>query len=87
MQTAPLTANILPSVTRKFVLKAAENAGLAIQEKSMTPEQAAKANELFTAVTTQDIVPVVRFDGISIGDGVPGPHTKKLIEEFRLFRG
>ncbi len=86
LHTAPLTANILPSVTRKYVLKAAENAGLAIQEESLTPEQAASANELFTAVTTQDIVPVVSFDGIPIGNGVPGQHTKRLIEEFRLFR-
>ncbi len=85
LQTTPLTNNILPSITRKFALKAAENIGLNIIEKSVTPQQAASADELFIAVTTKDIVPVVRFDGKSIGDGKPGRYTKLIIEQFRSF--
>jgi D-alanine transaminase len=85
LQTAPLTANILPSITRKFVVQAAENVGLRIDERCMTPQQAAAANELFIAVTTKDIIPVVKFDGVVIGDGKPGAHTRALIEEFRKF--
>lgn len=85
LQTAALSANILPSVTRKFVLKAAENVGLEILEKSLTPQQAGQADELFTAVTTKDIVPAVKFDDKSIGDGRPGKYTKLLMEQFRSF--
>lgn len=85
LQTAPLTANILPSITRKFVVLAAEGAGLKIEENCMTPQQAAAADELFIAVTTKDIVPVVKFDDTPIGDGKPGPHTRALIEQFRTF--
>jgi D-alanine transaminase len=85
LQTAPLTANILPSVTRKFVIEAAENIGLKVVEKSLTLQQAKDAAELFIAVTTKDIVPVVKFDNKVIGDGQPGEYTKQLIEEFRKF--
>ena len=85
LQTAPLTANILPSITRGFVIKAAEDVGLKVSERSITPEQAATADELFIAVTTQDIVPAVRFDDKVIADGKPGEHTKHLIEGFRSF--
>jgi D-alanine transaminase len=85
LQTAPLSANILPSITRHFVTKAAKNAGLAIEERCLTPQQAASADELFLAVTTKDIVPVVRFDDAVIGDGRPGPCTKALTTEFRRF--
>jgi len=85
LQTAPLTANILPSITRKFTIKAGKNIGLDIVEKSFTPQQAGSADELFIAVTTKDIVPVVKFDGKLIGDGKPGKYTKLLIQEFRLF--
>ncbi len=87
LQTAPLTANILPSITRRFIVQAAENIGLRIDEKCMTPDQAVAADELFIAVTTKDIVPVVKFDGTLIGDGKPGPHTRALIDEFRKFTG
>jgi D-alanine transaminase len=85
LQTAPLTANILPSITRKFTLQAGKNIGLEAIEKSLTPEQARLADELFIAVTTKDIVPVVRFDDKVIGDGKPGEFTKSLIQKFREF--
>lgn len=85
LQTAALTANILPSITRKFVIKAGKNIGLEIVEKSLTPQQASNADELFIASTTNDIIPVVRFDQKLTGDGKPGKYTKLLIQEFRSF--
>ena len=85
LQTAPLTANILPSITRKFAIEAGKTVGLNIIEKSLTPQQASSADELFIAVTTKDIVPVVRFDDKLIGDGKPGKYTKLLIQQFRAF--
>lgn len=85
LQTAALTANILPSITRKYVIKAGINIGLDIVEKSLTPKKASCSDELFIAVTTKDIIPVVRFDGKLVGDGKPGKYTKLLIQEFRSF--
>jgi D-alanine transaminase len=85
LQTAALTANILPSITRQFVIKAAENIELKPKEESLTPRQACDADELFIASTTNDIIPVIRFDGRTIGDGRPGKHTKLLIREFLSF--
>lgn len=85
IQTAPLRANVLPSITRKFVIQAARNIGLAVSEKSFTPAEAEAADELFTAGTTEDIVPVVRFDDKTIGDGKPGKYTKALMAEFGSF--
>ena len=85
MQTAPLTANILPSITRKFAIKTAKNIEMEVSEKSFTIQQASDSGELFIAVTTKDIVPVIKFDGKVIGDGKPGKYTKLLIEEFRTF--
>lgn len=85
LQTAPLSANILPSITRKFVVKAAQNVSIPIEEKCITPQQAAGADELFLAVTTKDIVPVVKFDDAVIGNGAPGRLTKALTAEFLKF--
>ena len=85
LHTAPLTANILPSITRKYVIQAGRNIGLEIMEKLMTPQQAILSNELFIAVTTKDIIPVVKFDDTIIGDGKPGKYTKLLAEKFLSF--
>jgi len=85
LQTTALTVNILPSITRIFVIRAGKNVGLEIMEKSLTPQQANNADELFIASTTNDIIPVVRFDEKLIGDGNPGKYTKLLIQEFHSF--
>lgn len=81
----PLGHEILPSVTRKYVLKAADNIGMETIQKQFTPSQAVQADELFIAVTTKDIVPVVKFDDQPIKNGSPGRYTKMLIEEFKAF--
>lgn len=85
LQTAALTANILSSITRKFAIKAGKNIGLETIEKSLTPQQASDADELLIASTTNDIIPVVEFDGRLIGDGKPGKYTKLLTQEFLSF--
>ena len=85
LQTTALTANILPSITRKFVIRAGKNIGLETMEKSLTPQEASDADELFIASTTNGIIPVVKFDEKLIGDGKPGKYTKLLIQEFRSF--
>ncbi len=85
LQTSPLTANILPSITRKFTLEAGRNIGLKIVEESMTPEQAVSSDELCVASTTKDVLAVVKFDDKVIGDGKPGRYTKQIVEEFRSF--
>ena len=55
-----------------------------VKEEKMTSQQARQADELFIAVTTQDIVGVVEFDKTRIGDGSPGRYTKMLTDQFRL---
>jgi D-alanine transaminase len=82
LQTTPLSGNILPSITRKYVLKAAKSLSILTVEEFISPEQAKKADELFIAVTTKDIIPVVKFDEVVIGDGKPGRHTKELSKKF-----
>jgi len=78
-------ANILPSITREFAIKAAANIGLQVVEKSLTPQRASAADELFIASTTRDVMAVVTFDDKRIGKGDPGPRTRQLMQEFRTF--
>ncbi|MBE0535709.1 MAG: aminotransferase class IV [Phycisphaerae bacterium] len=80
--TRPLGPDILPSITRAIVERMAGEAGVRMIEAAFRPEDAGRAEEMFLAVTTQDIVPVVRFDGTQVGTGRPGACTKRLIEIF-----
>jgi D-alanine transaminase len=83
--TRPLGPEILPSITRAMVMRVCDNAGLSVVEKALTPAQAAQCDELFMAVTTKDIVPITKFDGVQIGNGQCGELTRKLIKEFAVY--
>jgi len=83
--TAPLSANILPSITRKYVIESGRKIGMEIVEESLTVEQVKEADELFIAVTTKDIVGVVKFDDKIIGGGKVGRYSSLLADKFREF--
>jgi D-alanine transaminase len=85
--TRQLGKEILPSITRNIIEDIAPKVGLTIIEHKMTPFQAKNADELIIAVSTQDVVGVVEFDGERIGDGKVGEYTKKLMREFEKFVG
>jgi branched-chain amino acid aminotransferase len=44
------------------------------------------ADECFLTGTGAEIVPVIAIDGRKVGDGKPGPITKKLLADFRVLR-
>ncbi|MFA6185617.1 MAG: aminotransferase class IV [Phycisphaerae bacterium] len=82
LKTAPLSANILPSITRHFVIKLASKVGLKVQETQIKAEDATKADELLQAVSSKDVIGIVKFNQIAISGGRPGKYAKLLAEEF-----
>ena len=87
LRTSALHVNILPSVTRKYVIESAQAIGLNVIEQSVAVEEAKVAEELFMAVTTRDILPIVKFDGHTISQGRPGKVTQALMQAFQQFVG
>jgi D-alanine transaminase len=76
----PLSHDILPGVTRKSVLALAAEENLAIEERRFTLAEAYDAAEAFNSSASGFVMPVVRIDGKPIGDGAPGPLTRRLRE-------
>ena len=78
----PTTASCPEGITRAAVLELAASAGLRRQEGDYTLPQLYTAEEAFVTGTMGGLAPVVRVDGRTIGDGIPGPVTKRLTELF-----
>lgn len=76
--TRPLSHAILPGVTRLALLEVAAMAQIPVVERAFTPEEARGASEAFLSAATAAAIPVVAIDGVSIGDGRPGPLTLRL---------
>ena len=84
--TPPTSAGILPGVTRRRVIKLARELGYNMYEKGLTPYAVTNADEAFLTGTLAEIVPLVKIRGIVIGDGRPGPITKRIMEAFVRIR-
>jgi branched-chain amino acid aminotransferase len=80
--TPPIAAGILEGITRDEILAIAEDFGIKVREENLTRHDLYVADECFLTGTAAEVVPVVRIDKRTIGDGHPGPVTKRLAEEF-----
>ncbi len=78
--TRQLGNEILAGITRKAVLELARTSDLKIQEGAFTVPEALDAAEAFITSATTFVMPVVNIDGQPVGDGCPGPVTRRLRE-------
>lgn len=72
----------LAGITRDTVVEAAQNLGLPIRMKPVTTYDLYTADECFLTGTAAELIPVVRIDGRTIGNGKPGPLTLDLKDAF-----
>jgi branched-chain amino acid aminotransferase len=76
--TPDVTSGILESITRDTILKIGVELGIEMRERSVGRTELYLAEEAFYCGTGQEIMPVTAFDGRLVGDGKPGPLTRKL---------
>ncbi len=68
----------LPGCTQRAIARLCAAEGLQIEERVFTPEDAQGAAEAFQTSASSLVTPVVRIGSRVIGDGTPGPMTRKL---------
>ncbi|MFD0892058.1 branched-chain-amino-acid transaminase [Luteolibacter ambystomatis] len=73
----------LDGITRSVILQVAGKLGVEVREQSLTRYDIFIADECFLTGTAAEVVPVISLDRRQIGDGKPGPLTKRFIEAFR----
>jgi D-alanine transaminase len=77
--------HILTGITRLLVVDKAHELGIPLRESGIPADRLFDTTELFLSGTTTEIMPVVRVDGRAIGDGKPGPVTRRLGKLFRTW--
>lgn len=82
LRTHPVAPRILKGITRGPILELARGLGLAVEERAPTLDEFRAADEAFISSTTLEAMPATRLDGAPIGDGRPGPWTRKLMHAF-----
>ena len=87
IKTAPLTS-ILSGITRNTVLQYFEHQGYKVVCERFTRDDLYCADEAFLTGTAAEITPIQSVDGRLIGEGKPGPISKKLQQDYqKIVRG
>jgi branched-chain amino acid aminotransferase len=71
-------SGLLEGVTRAFLFELGRELGIDVREETLLPKDLDTADEMFITSTTRELSPVVNVDGKAVGDGKPGPITRKL---------
>jgi branched-chain amino acid aminotransferase len=72
----------LEGITRGAILELATEAGMRAAEARLTRYDVYTADECFVTGTGAELMPVVQADGRPIGNGKPGPTTRRLTQAF-----
>lgn len=80
--TPPISAAILPGVTRSSIITIAKGLGFKVVEMNLPREMLFTVDEAFFTGTAAEITPIRSVDRITIGDGRPGPVTLELQKAF-----
>ena len=82
LQTAPLGNSVLPGITRDSVLRLAHELKIPVVEQMIPRELLYIADEVFLTGTAAEITPIRSVDKISVGKGILGPITRKVLHAF-----
>lgn len=81
--TPAASRGALKGITRQTIFDVAKEIGVPIREVDLTRYDVWCADEGFLTGTGAEVIPMVKLDGRPLGDGKPGPITKKVLAAFR----
>ena len=76
---SPTLVNTLPGISRAMVIELAGKLGIPFVEKDIQVHSVMNADEAFTSTTPYCLLPVTKINGVTIGDGRPGPVFQRLL--------
>ncbi|MCB1182452.1 aminotransferase class IV [bacterium] len=83
LATPTVGDGFLAGRTRERILGLAAGLGLPAGEAVLRREDLAAAAEVFVVSSVREVLPVVRIDTVPVGDGRPGPVTRRIQAAYR----
>jgi branched-chain amino acid aminotransferase len=80
--TPPVEAGMLEGITMNTVIGLALENDVAMSRVDLAKDDLYNADEMFLTGTAAEVIPVTTIDSRTIGDGKPGPVTRKLLDAF-----
>lgn len=78
LRTRDTRANILRGITRAALIDLARERQIGVDERPFSVAEAQGAREAFITAASAFVMPVIRIDGVTVGQGTPGPVATRL---------
>jgi len=82
LTTAPITGDILEGITRRSFLQFATDEGIPTAQREIDRSELYLVDEAFFCGTGIQVAPIASIDGRPVGDGTPGPITRRMSDLF-----
>ncbi len=86
IKTPPKGARLLPGITRDLIVELAHIQQLPIEEVNFSKAELLAADEIWITSSTKEIMPVVKLNDKSVGNGKPGAVSRKLFGIFQEYK-
>jgi D-alanine transaminase len=80
--THPESNHVLSGITRKNILRIANEAGIKVREEAVQENRIRFVKEAFITNTSAEVTPVIEIGGNTLNDGVPGQVTRIIQDKF-----
>ncbi|NNG14637.1 MAG: D-amino acid aminotransferase, partial [Gammaproteobacteria bacterium] len=77
---------LLPGITRDLVLEIAADNGLNCAEADISMRMLREAEEIWVTSSTKEILPVTKLDDEPVGDGMPGPVWRDMLDRYQKYK-
>jgi branched-chain amino acid aminotransferase len=76
---------VLEGVARKIILETADELSIPVKLETVNINNISSLDEAAISSSSRGLVPVVRIDGLNVGNGRPGPITKRVLESYNMY--
>jgi len=81
--TPPVEDGLLAGITRSAMLEVAAQVDVPAEQRSLAIHDLLDADEVFLTNSIMEVLPVTRVEAREIGNGEPGPVTRRLAQAYR----
>jgi len=81
--TPPVSAGALEGITQDSVITIARDLGIEVEHANILRSDLYTADEAFLTGTAAEVVPIRSVDDRLVGEGTPGPVTRKIQETYK----
>lgn len=86
IKTAPNSSLLLPGITRDLIVELAHAHKLPLNEVNFTQDELLHADEVWLTSSTKEVLPIVRLNEKTVGNGKPGPVARRMFEIFQAYK-